>query len=356
MLQVAFAHSTPHREMSSIDTVAYEVPMQTHFVDLVMLSAGRLNAWLSPALRGLTGKPLRDQMCLLTSAERIELSRLPDPKTGQPRRLDLYCRGCEQNAACAYGRVFEADLLMQHGRTAKGVRDGMRFVSIASSFPGPELAEEGQRHQVRLLTIGEEANSLAMPLLNLLAEHGDRRGLGSDHVRFALDPNSLVREKRSLRSSELPRQICGATVPSVEILLGSPLSLKGCDQVGGPQPGMKELFDHSLRTVSRVIRECGTEPGRLDTLGDVDFRGLKDAAAQVECESSQFQWFEQSRSSRRQQQHPDLSSKWEFRGWCGSAVFRNVPLALIPWLTWAGHIGIGDSRVCGAGMWCLRLG
>ena len=341
---------------SSGGNTAFEVVMQTHFVDLVMVTSGRLNHWLSPALRGLTGKPLRDEMCRLTATERVEKSRIADPVTGQARRLDLYCRGCEQNAECLYGRVFEPDLLMQHGRTSKGVRDGMRFVSVASSFPGPECAEEGQRHRVRLLSVGEEAGSLAMRILHLLADYGDRRGLGPDHVRFFLDPASLVREERCLRSSELPRRICGATVPEVEVLLGAPLGLKGFDRSGGPQPAMKDLFDHSLRTVSRVIRECGREAGRLDALGDVDFRGLKDAAARVECASSQFQWFEQSRSSRRQKQHPDLSSHWEFKGWCGSVVFKNVPLALIPWLTWAGHLGIGDSRVCGAGIWCLRMG
>lgn len=340
---------------ASQTALAFEVPTETHFVDLVIKTSGHLNSWLSPALRGVMGKPLRDAMCLMTPMERITQSRKPDPATGQPRRLDLYCRGCERNASCTFGRVLEPDLLMQHGHTSKGARDGIRFVTIASSFPGPELAEEGQRHRVRLLTIGEEANSLAMRVLNTLAEFGDRRGLGPDHVKFELDPLSLEREKRCLRSVELTREVCGATVPEVELLLGAPVSLKGCDRAGGPQPTMKDFFDHSLRTVSRVIRECGSEPGRLDALGDVDFRSLKNAATDVECVTSHLEWFAQSRSSRRQKQHPDLSSHWEFKGWCGSAVFRNVPLALIPWLTWSGYLGTGDSRVCGAGMWCLLV-
>ncbi len=338
------------------DGAVFEVPMQTHFVDLVMQSAGQLNPWLSPALRGLSGKSLRDAMCQLTPDERTRMSLTPDPATGQARRLDLYCRGCELNGSCTYGRTFEPDLLIQHGRTAKGVRDGMRFVTLASSFPGPVRAEPGQRHKIRLLTIGESANSLAMSVLNTLAEQGDHRGLGPDRVKFILDPLSLVREERCLRSPELPRDVCGATVPEVEILLGAPLSIKGCDRIDGPQPKMKDFFDHSLRTVSRVIRECGNEPDRMSALGDVNFRGLKNAAAEVECESSQLHWFEQSRSSRRQRQDPNLSSHWEFRGWCGSATYRNVPLALIPWLTWSGFLGTGDSRVCGAGVWCLRLG
>jgi hypothetical protein len=92
--------------VSLADGAAFEVPMQTHFVDLVMQSAGQLNPWLSPALRGLSGKPMRDGMCQLTPDERTRMSLKPDPATGQARRLDLYCRGCERNGSCTYGRIF----------------------------------------------------------------------------------------------------------------------------------------------------------------------------------------------------------------------------------------------------------
>jgi len=332
------------------------VPMELTFVEAEFLSSGRLNEWESPALRGLLGKPLRESQCWLPTAQRLELNHIPDLKTGKPRQLHLYCQGCDLNAECHYGRVFEPDLLKIHGRAERGIRDGIRGISLATPFPGPMTSEPGQRMLIRLLAMGPHGVSLTGPVLQALAEYGEVNGMGPERARFRLDPSSIHREVWELHSGRLDRQLGRGVIPTTELILGSPLSLKGFDRREGPRPGFADIFNSALRTVTRVVRELGAVPG-VDgqLLHDVDFRGLKEAALQVECDLSGLEWFEQSRSSRRQRQQPDLSGHWEFSGWSGSAVFRDVPAALIPWLQWAGRIGVGDSRVCGAGIWFLAM-
>ena len=324
---------------------------RSHYIPLELISDGRLNSWEGPALRGLLGKPLRDSMCILRPLEQRVANRKLQSSGDARARLELYCKGCTKQQECVYGQVFEPDLLQLHGRIRKGVQDGMRLVTVAMPFPGPEEAEAGMTLFARVMTIGDTAESVVPLILEKLAEFGTSRGLGPDHVCFEVDPTEIVREDRTLRSDDLPRDVDRGKVPLIHLRLGSPLSLKGFDRVGSKPPGFADLVKDSIRTVLRVVRECG----QMEALQDVNVSGLVRAAEQVECEQSQFEWFEQSRSSRRQQLHGGLSSQWEFTGWTGSATYRDVPISLLPWLTWAGHIGLGDSRTCGAGLWCLDV-
>lgn len=327
------------------------VPFRTLYVPMQLVSDGRLNPWESPALRGMLGKPLRDSLCRLSPLDQQIESMKRRREGHQAHRLELYCKGCPKQADCLYGQVFEPDLLMLQGSVRKGIRDGLRLATVAMPFPGPELAEAGDCLTARILAIGEAGQEILPHLLQTLIDYGARQGLGPDRVCFEVDQDSWQTEDRILRSAELPRDVQCGTIPLLHVRLGSPLSLRGFENAEAPPPGFADLVAQSLWTVMRVVRECGQQ----DALRDVNVRGLTDSAMAVQCEYSEWTWFEQSRSSRRQQIHGGLSSQWEFHGWTGSALYRDVPVSLLPWLTWAGHIGIGDSRVCGAGLWCLDV-
>jgi hypothetical protein len=81
----------------------------------------------------------------------------------------------------------------------------------------------------------------------------------------------------------------------------------------------------------------------------MDWMSMREQADQVQIGSNHLEQFHQHRTSGRQH------SRWENIGLFGSITFLNVPLFALPWLQWAGRLGVGDSRNCGAGLWHMEL-
>ena len=76
---------------------------------------------------------------------------------------------------------------------------------------------------------------------------------------------------------------------------------------------------------------------------------MLERATAVSIANNHLEAFHQNRTSGRQH------ARWENVGLLGSITFLNVPLFAIPWLQWAGRLGVGDSRNCGAGLWQMEL-
>lgn len=333
---------TPSKTASAAKTL----PVIIRWCQYETVGAGTLNQWLGPALRGIMLKPLRDRLCLLSQTQQSEKSSLAKGNE------NAYCRGCELNAECIYGRCLEPDLLVQRGEVVRGVRDGLRAITIAAGMLDAPSAPAGTLLQVRWLGIGNDAEVM----LNLACEEFDRElgrvGLGPDHVRCASRAESCVDQQLSLQASDLPIQASAARVPQVTFHFDSPLMLKTRQKSRGPRrfnrndqaaPSFESLLAESVRSVRRALGEYA-DPSwdRSIHLGD-----FVKPDSPIACVDSQLQVFQQNRTSARQQ------TKWEVSGWVGSATYQNVPVAYLPWLAWAGRLGVGDSRNCGAGLWSL---
>lgn len=325
------------------------LPISVYWLSLNFQSPGVLNPWVAPAIRGLILEPLRDSLCQLSEAERtLRRSETLD------RSNKRYCQGCARNAECHYGRVFEPDLLMINGKVERGMREGLRGLSIAAGFPSKSDAVEGDGVIVRLLALGDVAAGLIFPVIEALQVCGTARGLGPDKVRFQIDFSGTYQDRWLLDPATLPGVPSLASVPWTELIVETPVFLKR--QTKGRKkgrsfpkdeapPSFSRLFSEALRTTTRALREYAG----VRWLQSVDYHGLLRAAATVETGHENWHRFSQTRTSARQ------LARWKSSGWHGGAVYRNVPLALIPWLVWGGRIGVGDSRNCGGGLWHLRL-
>lgn len=318
------------------------LPVRVRWQPLQVLNSGQLVPWLGPALRGLVLQPMRDQLCQLNDQERQERrAALPRPDT------ENYCLGCMKNASCQYGRVFEPDRLIIAGRVSKGMREGLRGVSIAPAFPVRCDASRGDSFLLRLMGIG----SISAPMMELTTEAidalGSTVGLGPSHVKVRLLRAEAQVRTWQLDHRTLPRTVTRDTVPWLKIVLETPLFLKGPSANGRRFTGRRQepptlaiLLRESIRTVRRALDEySNAQPMEFDP-GE-----LLQAAAATRQDQQDWEIFEQSRISARQQ------SRWQPSGWVGSVTYSDVPLALIPWLIWGGRLGIGDARNCGAGLW-----
>lgn len=292
---------------------------------------GRLLPWLGPALRGATAATLKERVCLQPPVERATRWR--------------YCTGCSYQNDCAYGVTYEPD---PPGQTQFSGRDhASRAVVLA-----PEIIPRHNRWDGRLgfelLLTGQAAVNYRQELISSLAAAGENRGLGCEGERFELlDLSPPITGQ--LPASSLPPvpDASRGVVDRLSVRLNSPLFLRtsGPDQPRSSveAPEFADLFRACLRSLSSLFA-LYAEPL------NADFAALKFAAQQVRCEQQSYRPFRQPRHSNRTQQ------RYELRGVVGSAVFRNVPWSLIPWMYWGGRFRVGQHRVCGAGGWTLEMG
>jgi hypothetical protein len=369
---------TPAEYMFASAQGRIKLPVAVTWLQLRFLTPGRVNGWLAPAIRGLVLKPLREGLCLLDDRERAErLAALSDPIK------ERYCRDCARMRECAYGRTFEPDRLLIARRVERGARDGLRGITFATKCqpeesvkadPESAQAERFDRHQpfitllvrpgdelkFRLLQIGAEAIGLRNDVLHALNTSGKSRGLGPNHVRFELDRTSVNHQLSDLWVDSLPLQELSGSLPSLKIHFDTPLFLKATSgSVAGLGPSRRRftdtsdahptvatLFRESLRTVRRAVNEYVSD----DWAVGADMRFLIESAERVKTVETDLKTFSQPRSSSRQER------RWQPIGWLGSITAADVPLHLVPYLQWAGRLGAGDSRNCGAGLWRLELG
>jgi hypothetical protein len=262
-----------------------------------------------------------------------------------------FCRGCPHIHECAYGLTYEPD--PPADRTVlKAAGDGQRAIALAPCFPAPLEGRAGDRLQVRLLLLGHRAMGAAPAVIDAMAEAGRNKGLGQDEVVFQVEPQGLPSwpaAQVNLRPEDLARRYDPSlgVLPWVRLELTSPLFLKegAQGQEGRPvrNPGFGHLLRASLRVVGRAFAVFGE--GSLEE--QVDFAGLKAAAERVSTETAAWETFHQPHHSRRGR------NRYELAGLIGSAVFRDVPVQMLPWLVWGGRLGVGEHRVAGAGTWRL---
>jgi len=324
------------------------VPIRVLWLPLLVETPGASLPWLGPAIRGMILQPLRDHFCLLSDRERDERQT-----TAATPNAVHYCRGCTRNATCAYGRAFEPDRLMIEGRSPKGMRDGLRGISLAPEFPTNLVAASGDGFLLRLLGIGAISSSMLDITAEAIDALGATKGLGPDNVKIRVDRARIQEEAWHINTRALPQTISCENVPFVRIVLETPLFLKSGPSNSNRRftwktndaPTLASLLRESIRTVRRAVdeyNECGFEM-------TWDPRDLLTAAENITCESENWTSYEQSRTSSRQ------NARWIPSGWHGSVVYRDVPVMLLPWLVWGGRLGVGDSRNCGAGLWHVVL-
>lgn len=292
---------------------------------------GRLLPWLGPALRGATAATLKERVCQQPPIERATRWR--------------YCAGCSYQSDCAYGLTYEPD---PPGQVSFSGRDhASRAVVLAPEIIPRQRSWTG-RLGFELLLTGNAAIQHREELINSLAAAGESRGLGWIGERFELlDLHPPIIGQ--LPASSLPSVPAanGGVVDRLVVRLNSPLFLRssGPDQRRSSveAPEFADLFRACLRSLSSLF-------ALYDEPLNADFAALKFAAQQVRCEQQTYRPFRQPRHSNRTQQ------RYELRGVVGSAVFRNVPWSLIPWMYWGGRFRVGQHRVCGAGGWTLEMG
>lgn len=312
-------------------------------------------------VRGTMLRPLRDQLCLLKT-------RAGDDDSSE--KIPDYCRGCHLNATCEYGRVFEPDRLIIDGRVRMGCRDGVRGVTIGAA--GLNLRDRrvqaGDRLAVRFLFVGPAAIKLKMTILEMLRDVSQNATLGPDRIRFRVDGDTIRRDSFDLFPDKFQVQSSpGDDRVSILLRLHSPLCLKSrpekSSQDGGRSPSrdftrrrrfggdaesivtVPRLIRESVRIVRRVFDEIQPDLVWHDTAAFLD--ECLTLAERSEIDLSRLRATQQTRGSARK------NSKWELTGWVGEVTLHHVPLIAVPWLIWAGILGVGDSRNCGAGLWTI---
>lgn len=351
-----------------------ELVMRLFRLEMTTLTSGVLNSWFSPAVRGLVLKPLRDQLCRENGGYQANAGRSENGLRLDPQG-NGYCRGCLKNGDCGYGRVFEPDLRIIDPRLIHfSAEQGLRGITFAGKFSSVDTHERvsplidkqhssqvhvpsGSELLLRMLSLGEASQPLIPRIVQALDTGGKTSGLwGQPPVFFSVNPKAACTETWSLPIDSLPTAFCGGILPSVQIVLQSLLSLKRSDRsqtVASPRrfseqastvPTFREIFSNSLRTVRRAVNEFADPT----FLSELQLGQFINSAQQVELIDHDLRFFEQQRASRRTDGHNQT-------GWLGTVTFRNVPLAYLPWLNWAGKLGIGDSRNCGAGLFHLVI-
>jgi len=354
-----------------------KLPVSVTWLKLRFLTQGHVNGWLGPAIRGLVLKPLRERLCLLDERQQAQRSAaLSDPIQ------ERYCLNCDRMAQCAYGRIFEPDRLLISGRVHRGAREGLRGITIGTpcydqtndsagavvvcsgngnydrSLNSVQV-QQGDVMTVRLLQIGHESIRLGTEVVKVMNASGRTRGIGPDRVRFEIDRPSASGDLSDLCVDSLPLRESLGSVPILKIQFDAPIFLKTkvadenntgrsrrrFSDANDSRPTISVLFRESLRTVRRAVNEFLNEEWAVGA----DMRFLIQSADNLKTIESNLQPFRQPRSSGRQER------RWQLTGWRGSLTIADVPLHLLPYLQWAGRLGVGDSRNCGAGLWRLVL-
>ncbi|VTS04488.1 CRISPR system precrRNA processing endoribonuclease RAMP protein Cas6 [Tuwongella immobilis] len=294
--------------------------------------AGRLNAWIGPAIRGLAGGRLRAATC-----------RQPLPLQDT---LWRNCRGCPLMGGCAFGELFEPD-----GEPIpdefRGSRDRARPLVIAPAFPAPDRAVIGEILPIQVRFLGMTASQHSQAFWDALQAGGRDLllGLGDDRILFNLELPQGESPADRLFPMHLPDEIDPARppIPWVRVHLTSPLVLRSHANQRNRQlltnPSCADLLRATLRTVGMLARDLG-EPVPQST-----FPLLKSAAMQVPTVEANWSLFRQVKSSHR------TGNRWEVEGILGTATLGPIAPELVDWLEVGGRIHVGTHRVAGAGGW-----
>ncbi|GAB6186690.1 hypothetical protein [Thermopirellula anaerolimosa] len=287
-------------------------------------TAGKLIAWIGPALRGLTAGRLKVMTCRVLDAD------------GNP---PAYCRGCRHHDECPYGRLYEP-------LAREDESEAFRPLVLSPYYPAPDRVEPGDEIRVRMLLLGDRACRDGPAVIGALADVGRKPGLGPDGIRFIAQ--QLAFSEGRLAPEDLPthaRQWPGV-YPRVVIGLNTPLILRRRDADGRrntvSHPSLGDLFTAAKIVLCRAFAQEGRPL-------QADLDDLQAAADRVECREDYYQTFRQIKWSGRTRQ------RFEVQGCVGGAAYKNVPASLIPWLYWAGLFHAAGHRVAGGGGWRVIL-
>lgn len=289
---------------------------------------------------------------------------------------------------CGYGRTFEPDLNALGLPIHRGIQEGLRTITIgvtnllkqdhiaaggdlvnrATPNSEPENVTASNVHprylEVRILQIGNSSFALTQPLIKLMEKLCLQSGLGPEHVRAKVLQDTFFERRLTLTpdqhlSLSPTPSLSSSRVAKITILLKSPLLLKRRQKKRDglyPRKRAYQASDHDFPTFSQLVRESlRTVRRAINELADPEWgRNLEVQSFLAQCEavqmdSHELKRFQQDRTSARQQR------AWQITGWTGSMSFAEVPLQALPLLQWAGILGIGDSRNCGAGLWEILL-
>lgn len=299
---------------------------------LRMRLGGRLQPWLGPALRGLTGHFLRVASCR-------------QPYETWSNRWK-YCRGCPLMKGCAYGETYEPDP-PQGVHVAAGWEQIARPVVIAPQFPLPERVPAGYEFEVTVLFLGAQSQAHSDALWQALARGGACAswGLGPEHILFEVGPY-LVKQQFPLVLPSKP--VSGTAHYVVRVGLTSPLFLRTrCQQQPSRQWVRQPSFADLLRAGLRVLGPlhqfygAGSLPGKV-------FQRMKENSQNVQTLATHFQSYSQPKVSQRG------DTRLWLKGIVGEAWYAPVSEELIGWLQAAGLVHVGMHRIAGAGGWTVE--
>lgn len=299
---------------------AVRIPvLETHRV-LQLARPGRLQPWLGPALRGLTGGRLKARACRHSVTLQLQLWK--------------YCRGCPLRPGCAYGETIEGG--------DPEAADATRPVVIAPDYPCPERGRAGDRIPLRITFIGEAAAAHAAELWEALRIGGadPGLGLGQDHVLFDVLPGD--RPDRTVRLELTNPRAETAQVEKVRVVFTSPLILK-TRETGGPRrlitrPSLADLL-RGWESLAGLLAAIGS-PLPAEWLAEV-----AELAAGIPTIRAELTTMRQSKSSHR------THEQWDEEGITGWVEYGPLPRGLLRWLEGAGRLHVGTHRVAGAGGW-----
>ena len=346
------------------------LPIQTVLLTLRTLNDGLLLPWISPALRGMVLKPLRDHFCSLKGGREVALITSPDLATSSQRVAmsteksvedNNYCVGCTKNSTCPFGRVFEPDLNVIDPRLIRrNDSQGVRGISIAADIIGDESTQfgkqiassSGSKIGTRLFAIGRQSIELLPIVIEAIDAFGQSNGLGYQvPVKFAVEYSTTTVVEQTLDHASLSLNTDTGTLPSVTIQLVSPLLLKSCFQLGQlAPPTFQDLLSNSVRIVIRSMREYH-DPKYLEMEVLTQFLAV---AKDIAMSHHDLTPFTQGSISHRGEVNAKGYRERPLRGWLGNITYKDVPASYLPWLHWAGRFGIGSDRNRGAGLW--RIG
>jgi hypothetical protein len=317
------------------------------------LDIGPISKWIGPSLRGLLLEPLKDDWCELSADERVERK-----KELQATRESKYCLGCQKNPFCRYGRIFEADRKLIDGEAKGGRRNGL----VALTIGGRSTSDAGnvgnkfpsQIAQLRLMAAGYVAIENIDGVMQKLICLGQEQGIAPDRsrsgTRFRILNESIECDDYQLDPTELPCTLDSCPgLCSVELEFESPFMIKetnGNSKNYTERLDFESFFSHCHRTVRRAVQELHSP----QWTNDRNFQTFFEPVGQVSVNRSDSSIEEIRRRSNRQKCEP-----WNLRGVMGRYQLSRIPRAFVPWITWAGMIGIGDSRNCGMGCFHVRI-
>lgn len=315
------------------------------------LDHGPISKWIGPSLRGLVLQPLKDDWCQLSIEERLHRQLQMSARDSQ------YCLGCVKNPHCNYGTIFEPDRLMIDGQVQGGRRNGLVALTIGGrcdNFDNDDQRNESlPKADFRMMAIGVKAVESIQSILEKLIKLGQVQGIAPDRLRpgtrFNVQSGPLEWSEHLLSIDELPIQLePTGELCSLLLEFDSPLLIK--EPAGERTKHYSNSFDfpsffsHCHRTIRRAVQEFHSPAWSRD----LNFRSFFELVSEVSIVRMDGSIEEFRRRSNRRDGQP-----WELSGILGRYQLAHVPRVFVPWIRWAGLIGIGDSRNCGMG--CFRV-